>query len=210
MDIESELGEKHFRVAVFGSARIKEHDPLYDEIYKLSKLIAAEGIDVVTGGGPGLMHAANKGHKDALKKFHSIGLPIKLASEEKSNEHLDIKKEFDRFSKRLDHFMLLSNAVVVAPGGVGTLLELFYTWQLVQVKHICNTPIILFGEMWPDMINWLQKWPLERNYLSLEDLKLLYYTRDSETAMKIIREAYENFKKDGGEFCLNYKKHRLV
>lgn len=118
--VDDELYQKHFRVAIFGSARIKKDDPAYDEVYKLTHMIASENIDIVTGGGPGIMEAACKGHRDGRKsdEIHSIGLNIDIPAEQKPNRHLDIKREFDRFSKRLDTFMVLSNAVVVAPGGV--------------------------------------------------------------------------------------------
>ena len=128
--IPKQIDVERFRVAIFGSARIKENDSRYKQIYTLAKMIAAEGFDVVTGGGPGIMEAANKGHKDGRKKgkiVHSFGLNIVLPKEQTANKHLDIKKDFERFSERLDYFMYLSNVVVVAPGGVGTLLEFFYT-----------------------------------------------------------------------------------
>jgi uncharacterized protein (TIGR00730 family) len=147
--LTDDLGKNHFRVAIFGSARIGEDDANYRLVFNLAKLIAGEGIDVVTGGGHGLMDAASKGHHfgrgDSLS--HSIGLNIRLPFEQTDAEHLDIKKDFTHFSERLDQFMVLSNAIVVAPGGVGTLLELFYSWRLMQLKHICNVPIVLLGQM---------------------------------------------------------------
>ncbi|GAG52460.1 unnamed protein product, partial [marine sediment metagenome] len=166
----------HFRVAIFGSARIKPNDPRYKQIESLAMMIAKEGIDVVTGGGPGIMEAANKGHQEGGKgkKVHSFGLNIKISKEQMANKHLDIKKDFKRFSGRLDHFMYLSNAVVVAPGGIGTMLELLYTWQLVQVKHICSIPIILLGPLWPDFIKWVEKWPLKKGLISPEDMHTIF------------------------------------
>jgi uncharacterized protein (TIGR00730 family) len=202
---------EHFHVCIFGSARISEDDPAYRLVNKLSRMIAEEGLDVVTGGGPGLMEAANKGHKEGRVDVdtHSIGLNIKIPGEQEPNAHLDIKKEFSRFSERLDNFMLLSNVVVVAPGGVGTLLELFYAWQLVQVEHICDTPIILLGEMWPDLIDWIEKWPLKLGLIGQEDMIPLFLARDSVEAMKIVRKAFEEYKKGGDEFCLTYDKYSI-
>lgn len=129
-ELGEEFGRKHFRVAIFGSARIKKGDPIYELVYTLAKMISKSGMDIVTGGGPGLMNAASEGHHAGQKgnKLHSIGLRINLPKEDKQATHLDVKKEFHRFSNRLDNFMRLSNIVVVASGGVGTLLELFYTW----------------------------------------------------------------------------------
>ena len=134
--------DAHYKVAIFGSARIEEGDQDYQEIFEISRGLAEAGFDIVTGGGPGIMQAGNAGHKSVGSKQHSIGLNIKLPFEQDDNKYLDIKKEFDRFSGRLDAFMSLSDAVIVAPGGIGTILELFYSWQLVQVEHICETPII--------------------------------------------------------------------
>ena len=210
--LDGEIGKRRFRVAIFGSARIKEDDALFKQVYDLSKLITRENIDIVTGGGPGLMRAATRGHDEALAnhRSRSIGLTIELPFKEGHYGHLDLKGEFSRFSERLDNFMLLSNAVVVAPGGVGTLLEFLYTWQLVQVQQICNIPIILLGNMWPDFIKWVEKWPLAGDYLSKEDLSLLYYAKDAMEAMKIIKMAHVSFKKGGKNFCFNYQKYRLA
>lgn len=201
----------HFRVCIFGSARLKEGDPEYDIVYKLSKMIAEEGVDIITGGGPGLMEAASAGHHAGRKdgNTHTFGLTIHLPREQKTSQHLDIKKEFSRFSERLDNFMILSNVVVVAPGGVGTLLEFLYTWQLVQVKHICDIPIILLGEMWPELIQWIEKWPLEHKLLTPEEMHSLFLADDCEEAIKIIRKAYSEFKKGGEDFCLTYKKYKI-
>jgi len=202
---------KHFHVCIFGSARIKEGDPNYHIVYELSNLIAKEGMDVVTGGGPGLMEAANKGHKDGQTDLgsHSVGLTIKLPKEQDANPHLDVKKDFERFSERLDNFMSLSNVVVVAPGGVGTLLEFFYTWQLVQVKHICDIPVILLGEMWPELLAWVEKWPVAKGLISPDECHPLFLASNCEEAMHVIKKAYEDFKEGKTDFCLNHKKYRI-
>lgn len=202
---------EHFRVAIFGSARIEPHDPRYKQIYELARMIAGKGIDVVTGGGPGIMEAANKGHKEGRKekKVHSFGLNIALPKEQSANKHLDIQKDFERFSERLDYFMYLSNVVVVAPGGVGTMLEFFYTWQLVQVKHICNIPIILLGTMWPDLIEWIEKWPLKNKLISRVDMDTIFLADNCSEAMKVIKMANEEFKKGNPDFCKNFTKYKL-
>ncbi len=206
----TDLYEKHFRVAIFGSARITENEPAYWEVYKLARLIAAENIDVVTGGGPGIMQAACMGHKDGriTEEAHAIGLNINIPLDQKPNRHLDIKKEFDRFSGRLDTFMVLSDAVVVAPGGIGTLLEFAYTWQLVQVKQICNIPIILLGEMWNEFVEWVEKHPLRREFISKKDLTHLFLAKDYLEAFKIIKRFHEGFV-SGDNICLNFKKYKI-
>ena len=211
----SEFEEGKFRVTIFGSARAKRGNKEYKQAYLLAKLLGQEGIEIVTGGGPGIMEAASTGHKKGRKKFkgkkkvHSIGLNIKLPFEQKANKAVDISKEYSHFSERLDNFMLLSNVIVVAPGGVGTLLELFYTWQLVQVKHICNIPIILLGDIWPPLIKWLEKSPLKKNFINKEDLNLLFLAKDCPETIKMIKKANEEYKKGDKNFCLNYKRYKL-
>jgi predicted Rossmann-fold nucleotide-binding protein len=106
-ELTEEFNKTHFRVAIFGSARITDDDPVYTLVFNLARLIAGAGMDVVTGGGPGLMDAASKGHFKGRKDStsHSIGLNIKLPHEQSEAAHLDIKKDFEHFSDRLDHFI---------------------------------------------------------------------------------------------------------
>lgn len=201
----------HFRVAIFGSARIQPKDPRYNQIYSLAKMIAAEGMDVVTGGGPGLMEAANKGHKEGRKssKVHSLGLNIMLPMEQRANKHLDVQKDFNRFSQRLDYFMNLSNIVVVAPGGIGTILELMYTWQLQQVEQTCHHPVILLGPMWKPFIKWIEEWPLKKKMMDEEDMMPIFLADHCREAMRIIKKAYQDFKERGPDYCWNYRKYRI-
>lgn len=203
--------KKGFRVTVFGSARIKEGNLIYNQVRSLAKMLGERGFDVVTGGGPGLMKAASSGHKEGSKKTgaHAIGVGITLPKEQGFNKHIDIKKEFKIFSRRLDYFMNLSNVVVVASGGLGTLLELFYTWQLIQVKHTCHIPIILLGRQWPPLIKWIEKYPLKSKYLDRKDMGSLFLAKDSKEAIKMIDQAYKEYEKGGKNFCLNYKKYKL-
>lgn len=203
--------EEHFHVCIFGSARIKKGDPEYDLVQQLSRMIASEGIDVVTGGGPGLMEAANSGHRLGRlgTDTHSVGYTIKLPKEQMANTHLDIKKDFSRFSNRLDSFMLISNAMVVAPGGVGTLLEFMYAWQLIQVKQVCDIPIILLGDMWSDFMDWVKHWPLRKGLISDSDMSSLFIVQTSEEAMEIIKKRYDEFNEGSKDFCLTYKKYRI-
>jgi len=203
--------KKRFRVAIFGSARIKRGDPRYKLIQDLAKAIAAEGIDIVTGGGPGLMDAASRGHHSGRKgkNAYTVGLTIHLPKEQKESYHLDIKKDFHKFSSRLDNFIRLSNVVIVAPGGIGTTLELMYIWQLVQVKHSCDLPIILFGKVWTDFIKWIKKGPLKNKFLDKEDLALLYHVKNCDEAMKLIKESYAEFKKGSNKICLNITKYKI-
>jgi len=208
--IFAELKRKDFRVTIFGSSRMKKTTPEYKDVYLLAKMIGERGINLVTGGGPGIMSAAGAGHKEGSKKTgaHGIGLGIKLPHEQKINSYVDIKFKFHRFSERLDNFMLFSNVFVVAHGGAGTILELFYTWQLMQVKHICNIPIILLGEQWKGLIKWLKEEPLKRKFLDKKDLNLLFIAKNSKEAIEIIDIAYKEYKKGNKDFCLNYEKYK--
>jgi len=209
----NEINDNHFRVVIFGSARIKKDDRIYKNVKSLAKMLGEKGIDIVTGGGPGLMQAASLGHslgmKNSKKESHSIGLLIKLPKEQKTAQFLNIKKEFDRFSGRLDKFMELSNVFVVAPGGLGTTLEFFYTMQLIQVKQTCNVPVILIGKMWPPLIKWLEDNPVKNKLMNKEDLSSVFLAKDIHEAMKMINQAHKHFKKGDKNICLNYKKYKM-
>ncbi|MCJ7633758.1 LOG family protein [Candidatus Bathyarchaeota archaeon] len=203
--VDDKHDKTHFRVVIFGSARLEKTDPNWTLIYNFAKRLAEAGIDIVTGGGPGLMDAASEGHNagDRTKNSQSIGLQIILPKKQRDAHHLDIKQEFSLFSERLDHFISLANVVVVAPGGVGTILEFFYTWQLLQVKMIRNIPIILLGEMWVDFLHWIEKWPLEHKFLKSKDIELLVIVNNTEDALKIIQDTYTKFKRTRGHSAEN-------
>lgn len=211
---DDQLLKEHFHVTIFGSARIKPGDPTYRSIYNLADMIAREGMDIVTGGGPGIMDAASRGHHNGRGRrkkndVHTVGLTIHLPKEQKESFHLDIKQEYNRFSERLDSFMHLSNIVIVAPGGVGTLLEFFYTWQLVQVGHTCPIPIVFMGGMWKGLIRWIENEPLKQGFLSKEDLDVIFHVEDEKGAMRIIRQAYAEFKRSGENFCSNLTRYTI-
>lgn len=206
---KEELKSHEFRVTIFGSARIKPNDPVYKEIYRLAKKIGKLGVDVITGGGPGIMQAASDGHSDgadhAKQKSHTIGLNIRLPFEQKANKALDLLENHDRFSTRLDEFMLLSSMVVVAPGGIGTCLELFYTWQLLQVHHLKRMPIVLIGDMWKDLIKWIKKQPLKLNYMSAEDMHYIFIVNNCEEAFGLVKTAKLAFDKQGRAALTNWE-----
>jgi uncharacterized protein (TIGR00730 family) len=207
-----ETKKNHFRIAIFGSARPKENDPVYKTAFDLAEKIGEKGYDVITGGGPGIMKAANSGHQKGKTTTgaHSVGLTIKLPWEARSNKYLDIREHFDKFSERLDKFMVLSNVVVVMPGGIGTGLEFFYSWQLTQVKHVCSMPIILVGEMWERLLEWIKEDMLKPGLISVGDLANIHVVKNNEAAMKLIEKAHEIFEKEGDSYCVNYKKYKLT
>ncbi len=212
LDIKKELLHDTFRVAIFGSARTPKEDPIYKGTYALAKEIAGLGADLITGGGPGIMDAASCGHRagDPQGKVHTIGLNIRLPFEQELNPALEVFNEHERFSTRLDDFMTLSNVVVVMPGGIGTCLELFYTWQLIQVKHICKIPVILVGRMWREIIHWVIDYPLHDKYLDSSDLDFIVCVDEAADALALIKEAQEAYVESDGKACVNWKKYSKV
>lgn len=190
--------DEYFRVCIFGSARIQPEDVIYKLTLRLAEYLAHLGIDVLTGGGPGLMEAANKGAKQGRttsgSKSKSFGISIDLGRKEAPNQHLDIKHHHKKFSSRLDDFMRLSNAIVVTPGGIGTLLELYFSWQLLQVSHITDRPVILVGrEFWRGLIDWMKEKQVSTGLVSPEDMQWIYVVDTPEEAVEIIAKEYEKF-----------------
>ena len=193
----TKMETNYYRVSIFGSARLQPDTPAYKEVYDLAFQLAMRGIDIVTGGGPGLMDAANKGAKDGGQKSRSIGLPIELPFESDANSHLDVKRQHKRFSSRLDEFMRISHAVVVTPGGIGTILELFYTWQLIQVGHIKPRPTLLLGggQMWDELITWINNWPLKMELMSPKDMDHLTICSSIEQVISKLEPEVKRFRK---------------
>ena len=187
---------EHYRVSIFGSSRIRRGDPIYDEVKKLSYELAHLGVDIVTGGGPGLMEAANAGAVEGQieSKSRSFGLAIHLPSEESANPFVDKVFRHRTFFSRLHHFIRLSSAFIVMPGGIGTGLELFMVWQLLQVKHMREHPLILVGTMWPGLLDWMRGTMLERGLVSPPDFDVIKIVGSSEEAIPIIRESYERWQ----------------
>ncbi len=186
----------HYRVSIFGSSRIRRGDPVYDEVKKLSYELAHMGIDIVTGGGPGLMEAANSGAIEGQIESHSrsFGLAIHLPSEEQQNPFVDKVFRHRTFFSRLHHFVRLSSAFIVMPGGIGTALELFMVWQLLQVKHMKEHPVILVGTMWTGLIDWIRETMVQRGLVSPPDLDVVSVVSSSEEAIPIIRASYDRYK----------------
>ncbi len=205
------LDPEHFRVAIFGSSRLDKDSEIYQGVFDLSYQLGLLDLDVVTGGGPGLMEAANNGHHKGLDEVgsdaKSIGLRIELPFEEYANKHLDVKKDFKRFSGRLDAFMEVSNLVVIAPGGVGTLLELAYTWQLMQVGHICKVPIILIGDMWHKFYSWADSTFVSAGLADRADLDFLIPVPSYEAALTLVKAMHQDFLEEG-QVCKNVNKYK--
>jgi uncharacterized protein (TIGR00730 family) len=150
--------QDRYRVTVFGSARIKQGSWIYEEVRRTCAGLGEMGCDIVTGGGPGLMEAANLGatQGQAAAGAQSIGIRVHLPFEQKANPFVQQTYQHGTFFTRLQHFVLLSNAYVVAPGGIGTLLETVMIWQLLQVRQL-DVPLVLVGPMWRTLVEWARK-----------------------------------------------------
>ena len=189
----TEIGTDYYRVSIFGSARIKPNTEEYMEVYDLAKKLAKNNADIVTGGGPGLMEAANAGAKDGSSKSKSFGLHVDLPFETSPNEHLDITYHHKRFSSRLDEFMRISHAVIVTPGGIGTILELLYTWQLIQVSHISERPIILVGKMWTGLLEWMKLEPLNKQLIDKSDFNNIKIVQNVDEVIVLLKPLINKF-----------------
>jgi uncharacterized protein (TIGR00730 family) len=200
-----DLEDTNFRVCLFGSARITAADPLYDTVFALSRALAARGMDVITGGGPGLMEAANAGVRAARHtSSRSYGLTLDVpALDEVDNPHLDIKSSHKRFSSRLDEFVRLSHGVVVAPGGIGTLLELMYVWQLQQVGMIDQRPVVLLGALfWNGFLRWVASLQAAQGFLGPHDLEYLQVVDSIDEVVQVMarEQAQYRLRQPGGDY----------
>jgi uncharacterized protein (TIGR00730 family) len=189
---------EHYRVSIFGSSRIRRGDPIYEDVKTLSYELAKMGVDIVTGGGPGLMEAANAGAMEGQVDSHarSFGLAIHLPTEEQANPFVNKVFRHRTFFSRLHHFVRLSSAFIVFPGGIGTALELFMVWQLLQVKHMREHPLILVGTMWHGLLDWIRETMIERGLVSPPDLDVVRVVETSADAIPIIGASFERFKEE--------------
>jgi uncharacterized protein (TIGR00730 family) len=143
-----------FRVTIFGSARAKPGTFGYEETKRVAAALSELGCDIITGGGPGLMQAANEGAASVSGPGRSVGIRVELPFEQDVNAFVTQAFEHRTFFTRLHHFVLASDAFIVAPGGIGTALETLMVWQLLQVRHLGDVPLILVGRMWPGLVDW--------------------------------------------------------
>ena len=178
------------RVAIWGSARAKEGSPTYETARKLARRLAEEGYAVVTGGGPGIMEAANRGAAEA--GGDSVGLNIQLPFEQVANPYANHRMEFRYFFCRRVMFVKESSGVVVMPGGIGTLDEFFEVLTLKQTGKIEKLPIIMFGsDYWRGLLEWMRGTLLAQGAISPEDMDLFEVTDDVEEVVAIIKRANE-------------------
>jgi uncharacterized protein (TIGR00730 family) len=176
-------------VAVFGSARTGADHPEYKAAQETGALLARAGYSVITGGGPGIMEAANRGAFEAGGA--SVGCNIELPHEQSSNPYLTVSIKFKYFFVRKMMFVKYSDAFIIFPGGFGTLDELFEALTLIQTHKIHNFPVILFGgDYWKEMLNWLRGPMLGEGKIVEDDFRRLHVTDTPSEVVKIIK-AYE-------------------
>lgn len=182
-------------VSIFGSARTKPNHPSYLIATEIASKLSKAGYGVITGGGPGIMEAANKGAKESNGK--SVGLNIKLPFEQHPNQYIDYDKllDFDYFFVRKVMFMKFAQGFIVLPGGFGTLDELFEALTLAQTNKLAKFPIVLVGSsFWSGLIDWIKKTMLEDNqYISPEDQFLFKIVDTADEAVDEIIEFYSKY-----------------
>jgi uncharacterized protein (TIGR00730 family) len=188
---------ERYRVTIFGSARAKPGTVAYEETKRLAAALAEMGCDIITGGGPGLMQAANEGAASTPERARSIGIRVDLPFEQDVNAFVGMAFEHRTFFTRLHQFVLASDAFIVAPGGIGTVLETMMIWQLLQVGHVADAPLILVGKMWPGLIEWARTAMLSSDLplASPKDMDLPRCVGGADEAMALIRKHYRLWKK---------------
>ena len=180
------LSDVHPCVSVFGSARILPGDESYEKARVIAKKLAQSGFNIITGGGPGIMEAANKGAKEGGAK--SIGANIRLPLEQEGNPYADIKLEFKYFFVRKVMLVKYAQAYVAMQGGFGTLDEIFEAITLIQTKRIKPFPVILVGsDYWNSLWDWVRGTLLTRKLISSEDMDLVTILDDPEDVVKMIK-----------------------
>jgi uncharacterized protein (TIGR00730 family) len=192
--------QERYRVTIFGSARAKPGSYVYDEVKRVAAALAEISCDIITGGGPGLMQAANEGAvaAGAPERNRSVGIRVDLPFEQEVNPFVEQVFEHKTFFTRLHHFVLTSDAFVVAPGGIGTVLELMMVWQLLQVRHVRDTPLILVGKMWAGLVDWARTNLLktEPALANPEDMTIPRCVDTAEEAISLLRSHHATWLRE--------------
>jgi len=188
---------ERYRVAIFGSARAVPGSFVYEEVKRVAGVFAAMGCDIVTGGGPGLMQAANEGAAGSGHPDRSMGIRIELPFEQEVNPFVEQVFEHQTFFTRLHHFVLASDAFVVVPGGIGTVLEMLVVWQLLQVRHMTDVPLILVGKMWTGLVAWAKTSMLDPRLplCKAEDLEIPRCVDTADEAITLVRGLHAEWSK---------------
>jgi uncharacterized protein (TIGR00730 family) len=186
---------ERYRVAIFGSARAQPGTFVYDEVKRVAEAFSSLGCDIITGGGPGLMQAANEGAA-AAGSPHSMGIRVDLPFEQEVNPFVEQAFEHETFFTRLHHFVLASDAFVVVPGGIGTVLETLMIWQLLQVRHVDEVPLVLVGKMWRGLVEWARVSMLDpRLALANEaDLRIPQCVDTADEAIVRVRDLHQKWQ----------------
>ena len=177
-------------VSFFGSARLRPDSEVYELARRIGRLFAESGFAVVTGGGPGVMEAANRGAQEAGGL--SVGFGIELPHEQSANPYLDISLTFKHFYARKTMLVKAAEGFVMMPGGFGTLDEMFEALTLIQTGKVFNFPVVLFGKRhWSGLVDWINDQLLPERLISAEDEALLFETDDPGETVRLVVECYE-------------------
>jgi uncharacterized protein (TIGR00730 family) len=177
-------------VTIFGSARVREGSLIYERAREAGRLFARSGFTVVTGGGPGVMEAANRGAQEA--GGFSVGFNIELPHEQAANPYLDVHRTFQHFYARKTMLVKVAEGFVMFPGGFGTLDEMFEALTLIQTGKVLHFPVVLVGrDYWGDLLDWIGDELIEHGMVSPDDVRLLYLTDDVEEAVAEVVRCYE-------------------
>ncbi len=184
------LSDVRYAVTVFGSARTRPDDPYYDKAVETTRLLARHSFPIITGGGPGIMEAANRGAQEG--NGLSIGCNIELPFEQGTNPYVERSINFRYFFVRKTMFVKYSTAFIVFPGGFGTMDELFEALTLIQTGKVKHFPVVLFGrEYWKGLRDWLMERVAGEGKIDTKDLELFHVTDEPEEAVKLVVQARE-------------------
>jgi uncharacterized protein (TIGR00730 family) len=186
---------ERFRVSIFGSARIEKSHQLFAEAQELAQRLAEAGCDIVTGGGGGLMQAVDLGaSRGAVKQPADGDLPVRLVTDDEDAPFVERVYRHRTFFSRLHHFVRLSSAFIVFPGGIGSTLEAMMVWQLLQAKHLPPTPFLLYGSHWRGLLRWIEDEALGQGYVEEEDTHLPIQVDTVDEAVDIILRTLKEFQ----------------
>jgi len=191
-----EMGRIGIGVSIFGSARVTEEDPMYQKCVETAQRLGEAGFSIITGGGPGMMEAANRGAQ--LAEVPSVGCNIELPFEQESNAFLDHSIDFRYFFVRKTMFVKYACGFVIFPGGFGTMDELFEALTLIQTSKVRNFPVVLVGaEYWRGLMDWIRERMLVEGKIADEDLDLIYITDDPQAVADHVLERHQAMKAAG-------------
>jgi uncharacterized protein (TIGR00730 family) len=195
-------------IAIFGSARTKENESSYNAARETACLLSKAGFGIITGGGPGIMEAANKGAQEGGSC--SVGCNIELPFEQSSNPYLDISLDFGYFFVRKTMFVKYSHAFIIFPGGFGTMDELFEALTLIQTKKVKHFPVILFDSgYWGGLISWLREHMLASGKISATDIDLLCCADSPQEICRLVIDAYEENCRQEKEYPIRYHEQSI-